>query len=224
MPLLLYCIARSSGRLDDSQCGLAGSPVSRVEMGSIAAFVSVAPDSSIWLRAPLKTAAMEFHRVLMNLFHRGPVIPFRFPTIFPDDSALAEHLRKAGREYSAQLDQFERFAQMEARIASPSDQPATATSGTEYLRQRQKREHALAEVASRIREAAAAADWRQRPTRGGLRCFALIDRGGIADFRERMAKLNVPAEFSVRITGPWPVAEFLSAETNQPKTNQPKED
>jgi len=216
MPLLLYCIARSSARLDDSQCGVADSPVSRVEMDSIAAFVSKASDSSLWLRAPLKSAAMEFHRVLMTLFHRGAMIPFRFPTIFPDEAALAEHLRKEGHKYSAQMDRFEKFAQLEARIAGPSDPPA-ATSGTEYLRQRQKRERALADVASTIRQAAAAADWRQRPARGGLRCFALIEREGIADFRERMTKLNVPAEFSVRITGPWPVAEFLSAGTDPPE-------
>jgi hypothetical protein len=32
-----------------------------------------------------------------------------------------------------------------------------------------------------------------------------------------MTKLNVPAEFSVRITGPWPVVEFLSDGTNPPE-------
>src|SRR6478752_2475474 len=100
-----------------------------------AACVSKASDSSLWLRAPLKSAAMEFHRVLMTLFHRGAMIPFRFPTIFPDEAALAEHLRKEGHKYSAQMDRFEKFAQLEARIAGPSDPPA-ATSGTEYLRQR----------------------------------------------------------------------------------------
>ena len=209
MPSLLYCITKSSVRLNESQPGVAGSAVSRIDEGNTAAFISRAPDSKVWLQAPLRISAMELHRVLMKLFDLGPIVPFRFPTIFADDAALADHLREHSPKYSVQLDKFEKFVQMEARIVSVQQAAAAVCSGREYLQVRQRRNRALADVACAIQRAAAAADWRQRATRDGMRCFALVQRPQITEFRVRMTKLDVPPELSVRVSGPWPVAEFL---------------
>lgn len=212
MSLLLYCIAKLSARLDESQPGVAGTAVSRVEAGKITAFVSRNVEPSVWLHAPLRTSAIEFHRVVMKIFDCGAIVPFRFPTIFAGDTALAGYLQEHTGKYDALLEKFAHVAQMEARVRFGQDTP-TSNSGTEYLRQRQRRERTLADFASEVRTAADPVDdWRQRIARDGMRCFALVGRSQITQFRERLGAIRVPSGLSVRVSGPWPVAEFLDFE------------
>jgi hypothetical protein len=52
-------------------------------------------------------------------------------------------------------------------------------------------------------------DWRQRPSKDGVRVFALIDRNQVTNFRSMMRNTPVPLNFSVRASGPWPVSEFI---------------
>jgi hypothetical protein len=52
-------------------------------------------------------------------------------------------------------------------------------------------------------------DWRERPSKEGIRAFALVNRNQISEFRKIMLNTSVPREFTVRVSGPWPVSEFI---------------
>ena len=89
MPVLIYCVAGTAASLNELQTGVAGSPVIRMNVAPLNAYLSQSADSSEWLRAPLRTSALEFHRVLKQLFSSVAIIPFRFPTTFNDRQELA---------------------------------------------------------------------------------------------------------------------------------------
>jgi len=212
MPLLLYCIAKPSALQDESQLGVAGTPLSRIEGSNLAAFVSRNDHREVWLQAPLSTSALEFHRVLTELFKSAAIIPFRFPTILENDQELTELLNQRSGEYNTLLSKFENWTQMEARVShSVSGSSAPTGSGTEYLLERQRRQRALADFGSELGTAAfsVAGEWRQRSVKSGLRCFALVERNRVVDFKEKMRSISVPAGLKVRVSGPWPVTEFL---------------
>jgi hypothetical protein len=212
MPLLIYCVAGMAASLKGSQTGVSGSPILRLEIANLSAFVSPSADSSGWLRTPVRTAALEFHRVLRQLFSATAILPFRFPTIFEDEPELARHLERRSVEYGALLKKFSNFAQMEARVSYPDPETAIAArSGSEYLRQRQGRFQKVEEFAVELQKAAGASatEWLQRSTQSELRGFALVERDKIPEFKTNIAKARVPAGMQVRISGPWPVTEFL---------------
>ena len=212
MPLLLYCIAKPSALQDESQLGAAGTPLSRIEGSNLAAFVSRNDHREVWLQAPLSTSALEFHRVLTELFKSAAIIPFRFPTILENDQELTELLNQRSGEYNTLLSKFENWTQMEARVSHSTSGGSGATgSGTEYLLERQRRQRALADFGSELGAAAfsVAGEWRQRSVKSGLRCFALVERNRVVDFKEKMRSISVPAGLKVRVSGPWPVTEFL---------------
>ena len=211
MSLLLYCVAKPSALQDESQPGVAGTPVSRIEGSNLAAFVSRNDHHEVWLRTPLSTSALEFHRVLTGLFKAAAIIPFRFPTILESDQELAELLNQRSSEYNTLLSKFENWTQMEAQVSySNPGGPAPTESGTEYLLERQRRQRTLADFGSELGSAiSVAGEWRHRSMKSGLRCFALVERNRIAQFKERMQSISVPAGLKVRVSGPWPVSEFL---------------
>src|SRR6266699_3670547 len=119
MPLLLYCVTRASVYPKGSQTGVAGVPVERVEGPGLAAVLSRNVDSNVWLRAPVRTSALEFHRVIMELFESAAIIPFRFPTIFESDDELGAHLVERADEYESLLNQVADFVQTEGWLVRP---------------------------------------------------------------------------------------------------------
>src|SRR5207248_632773 len=121
MPVLIYCVARTAASLNELQTGVAGSPVIRMNVAPLNAYLSHSADSSEWLRAPLRTSALELQR-------------------------------------------------------------ATGAFATE---------------------------WRQRLTKSELRSFALVERSVVPAFRESIAQAVLPPSVKVRVSGPWPVTEFL---------------
>lgn len=210
MAILLYCIAKGDAPATDSLTGVAGDPVVRVEVGSLAAFTSSNTDKSNWLRPQLQTSALEFHRVLSKVFESTAIIPFRFPTIFDTEEQLSERLQERSSDYVALLGKFRDLVQMEIRITSP-ELKKPAESGTQYLKLRQATTAVADKVTAELRATLSALlqDWRQRPSRDGIRAFALIDRSHVADFRNKMRNTPVPRELTVRASGPWPAGEFI---------------
>jgi hypothetical protein len=193
---------------------VAGSPVSTLEYSGLGVFYSENASADAWLRAPLRTSAEEFHRVQRELFSRCAIIPFRFPVILENQNKLREHLDERAGEYKNLLRRFATSVQMDVFLtytASLSAQP----SGAAYLRERQERSHAMEQFASDLRKHAEplVKDWRQRTVPNGLRCFALVEREHVEEFNEKMKMLAVPTAFSARVSGPWPVAEFVDFET-----------
>jgi Gas vesicle synthesis protein GvpL/GvpF len=210
MAILLYCIAKGDGKAINSLTGVAGDPVVRAEIGPLATFTSQNTDSAVWLRSKLRASALEFHRVLSEVFKSAAIIPFRFPTIFENEEQLAEHLRERSTEYKALLEKFSAVVQMEIRLTYPG-LGTSSGSGTEYLKERQAKVRAIERFESDVHAilSSLVKDWRQRASKDGVRAFALVDRDRVAEFRNTMLAASVPNGFNVRISGPWPVSEFM---------------
>jgi len=210
MAILLYCIAKGDAPATDSLTGVAGDRVVRVELGSLAAFTSSNTDKSNWLRPQLQTSALEFHRVLSEIFKSTAIVPFRFPTVFDNEGQLIERLRERASEYTALLGKFRDLVQMEIRITNPNLK-GPSESGTQYLKQRQTATAMIDNVMAELRASLSALlqDWRQRSLKDGIRAFALINRNQVVDFRTMLRNTPIPRELSVRASGPWPVSEFI---------------
>jgi hypothetical protein len=210
MAILLYCISKCDVKANNSLTGVAGDPVVRAEIGPLATFASHNSDSTVWLRSELRASALEFHRVLSEVFKSAAIIPFRFPTIFESEELLAEHLKERSSEYSGLLEKFSDVVQMEIRLTYPG-LGTSSGSGTEYLNERQARVRAIERVESDVHAILSflVKDWRQRASKDGVRAFALVDRDRVAEFRNMMLTASVPNGFNVRISGPWPVSEFM---------------
>ena len=213
MALLLYCVADSFAQLN-SETGVRGSAVSASEHSGVKVFYSENTTPEVWLREPLRSSARQFHGVQQELFRAGAIIPFRFPTILESCDKLREHLDLRSAEYKSLLRRFANHVQMDLALTHPTG-PPVSTSGLDYLRQRQMHGRLLHHFAADLQALATslAKDWRQRSVSNGVRCFALVEREQIHEFSERMKATFVPAGLSVRISGPWPVAEFLDFST-----------
>src|SRR5436305_3057315 len=165
MSILLYCVALRSG-LTQPRTGVAGLAVLCSEFNDIVVLFSKGASSEAWTGAPLRESAQAFHHVLQQVFSRGAIIPFRFPTLMKDEEELTAYLLENAAYYFSSLRKFENSVQMEAVISySDSSSAATVkTSGTDYLRARQKRSEELRAVTDRLRARAGdvAKDWRDR--------------------------------------------------------------
>ena len=210
MAILLYCIAKGDAPATGPLTGVAGDPIVRVELGSLAAFTSSNPDKSNWLRPLLQTSALEFHRVLSEVFKSTAIIPFRFPTVFDNEEQLVHRLQDRASEYTALLRKFLDLVQMEIRVTN-ADPKTPLESGTQYLKLRQTATAMIDRFTAKLHVTLSELlqDWRQRPSKAGIRAFALIDRNQVADFRNLIRNIPVPDELSVRASGPWPVSEFV---------------
>ena len=208
MAILLYCVTSDSPS-KHSQPGVAGSLVSHLEHSGLTIFFSENPTTDLWLKTPLSKSANEFHRVQQEIFRGTAIIPFRFPTILEDGEKLRAHLEERSGEYIRLLARFANFVQIDVTITHTASSPPP--SGAEYLRERQGRNQTLDAFATQLRSEAGtlAKDWRQRSIANGLRCFALVERNQIQEFNERMKTVSMPFQLSARVSGPWPVAEFL---------------
>jgi hypothetical protein len=210
MAILLYCIAKGDAATASPLTGVAGDPIVHVEIGNLAAFTSSNPDKSNWLRPQLQASALEFHRVLSEVFKSTAIIPFRFPTVFDNEEQLIERLEERASEYTVLLEKFRDLVQMEIRVMNP-DLKAPAESGTQYLKARQTAGARIDKFTAELRATLSdlSQDWRQRPSKDGSRAFVLIDRKQVAAFRDKMRDTPVPRGLSVRASGPWPVSEFI---------------
>ncbi|HEX3738778.1 MAG TPA: GvpL/GvpF family gas vesicle protein [Terriglobales bacterium] len=210
MPILLYCVAKADAPATSLLTGVAGDPVVRVNVGTLAAFTSSNTDKSNWLRPLLQASALDFHRVLSEVFKSTAVIPFRFPTIFGDEEQLIQRLQERASEYAALLGKFGDLVQMEIRVMNPDIKKPSET-GTQYLKLRQTATAMAGKFTAELRAALSelSHDWRERPSKDGTRAFVLIARTQVADFQKMMRNATVPDELSVRVSGPWPATEFM---------------
>lgn len=210
MAILLYCIAQVDAPIPSPLTGVAGDPIVRVEMRNLAAFTSSNTDKSNWLHPQLQKSALEFHRVLSEIFKSTAIIPFRFPTVFDHEEQLRQRLQERENEYTALLDKFRDLVQMEIRITSP-DLKKPASSGTQYLKRGQIATAIVDRFTAEMHAALSTLlkGWRQRTSKDGIRAFVLINRNQVAEFRNSMRNTPVPHELSVRVSGPWPVSEFI---------------
>ncbi len=210
MAILLYCIAKRDVQGSGSLTGVAGHPVLCTQFGTLTTFTSCDAGHTAWLQKRLQASALEFHHVLNQVFKSGAIIPFRFPTIFESEKDLAEHLQDRSREYNAWLEKFRDVVQMEIRITNSGVKTHPA-SGAQYLKERRSAIHAIEKFESELRShlSLVLKDWRNRVSKDGVRAFALVDRQQVEGFGKIMHNAWVPEGMKVRVSGPWPVSEFL---------------
>src|SRR4051812_1174225 len=168
-----------------------------------------------------KEDVLAFHRVVEALFRRGPVVPFRFPTTLPDARALETWLAANAKAVAAELERLAGMVQMELHIPAAASAAVPiaagkAASGREYLEARSEAQRALHAIAEDARAAVGelAAEWRERETRAGVRCYALVARGREKDFVARIGANK--RDGNIRVSGPWPPAEFLDPALTRP--------
>lgn len=214
MAILLYCVAEADLPVNGVLTGVARVPVLRLERQGLATFASQSSKAEVWMRTPLSEAALEFHNVLEELFRSSAVIPFRFPTILDSEQELYEHLEQRATAYKSLIEKFRTSVQLEALVtyAHPAQDKSGVASGTEYLREKQRRADALEGLASSLQFAAGevAKQWRTRIIQGGVRCFALVERELVTSFRNAVENVPLPNGFKLRVSGPWPATEFLN--------------
>jgi hypothetical protein len=214
MPALLYCVAGQAVINGKELTGVAETRVCRRERAGLVAFFSHSEDSAVWLRAPLRTSALEFHRVCMAAFESDAIIRYRFPTVFQTEQELDGHLEQHAAEYNQVLRRIAGMCQMEVRVAWPAE-TVPAQSGTQYLQERQGRLRAVEAFGHEVGKSVQSigGEWRQRISRGSLHGFGLLRRAQAEDFMHLIGNVRVPEKFSMRTSGPWPVTEFLDLQS-----------
>jgi hypothetical protein len=216
MPMLLYCVAQNVSGQGEPLSGVAGVPVLSTKNDSLEMFYSRHASSDIWTTSPVPESVTQFHRVLMSLFNSRAVIPFRYPTILDQDDELVELLDCNAVNYAAQLEKFAADVQMEALITLTQQTPATAVSGTQYLQSKLEQRRAVERTSSALQQLVEgmASGWKTRSLRNGAHLFALVKRDSVKTLIDRVHSLVIPCGLNIRITGPWPVTEFLEIEDN----------
>jgi hypothetical protein len=212
MTVLAYCITETEPDIQVPSRGLEGQAIRSLTESGLRCFISDYGKEAAG--KPVRESALTFSRVLQDIFGQVAIIPFCFPTLLPSESEISDFVRENAAEYRKALSRLRDSVQMDVHIGfcDPEQKlEARDESGTDYLRKRLSRHQHLEGVAEEFRRAAQPLiqDWRQREVAAGIRGHALVARGLAASFLEKIAGIEIPADFNVRVTGPWPAAEFL---------------
>jgi len=193
--------------------GVHGVPVSCISNAGLHCFYS-AVEAVSSDAAELKKEALEFYRVTHALFESAAIIPFRFPTILADETAIRDHLQSRKDAYIQALSRFHETVQMEIRFfveRSPAASQLGNTSGAKYL---QNVAHRVRNVDNAIAACLAAInqeviDFRQRKSVHGVRCFALVRREAVKQFQDHIQQIRLDPDLKAAVSGPWPPTEFF---------------
>ena len=206
MPLLLYCISESEA--PPPKEGVRGQRVEREAIAGMQCYFSQFPAA---LTKLTKEDALAFHHVITAIFARAAVIPFRFPTLLAGKGELDVYLETEGHDLLESLQRLREFVQMEVRLTMDDARAASAGSGKEYLQSRKHAADDLLELSDNVHELLEedVRGWHTREFQNGLRCYALVPRDKIADFRNKCERLRLEGGVRVALSGPWPPSEFL---------------
>lgn len=188
--------------------GVGGAEVKPHVAGGVRCWYSEAAHTS----GAAKEDVLAFHGVVSAFFRAMTVVPFRFPTTMADEAVLSAWLEKHAALVKQELNRLRDLVQMELYFGASAGGPAS--SGRAYLEGKRDVLRGLEQEAEKARAAVSnlVAEWRQKETRDGLRCYALIRRG---DERVFLTQLGTIRE-GARVSGPWPPSEFLDPALTQP--------
>jgi gas vesicle protein GvpL/GvpF len=139
------------------------------------------------------------------------VIPFRFPTVMEGIGELEVYLETEGHDLLESLQRLRDCVQMEVRF-SHHDSPEASETGKQYLQGKHRAKQMVEHVADTARDAFGdlVMEWHTRDVANGLRCYALVARPNVPEFRQKGEAMKVSGEVQIAVTGPWPPTEFLS--------------
>ena len=203
MAVLPYCAILTALKIAKPSVGVSSERVESLKVEALRVFYSDFDDSAL---APdvFRQSALEFHRVIASIFRQTAVVPFRFPSLLKSREELEAHLRTNSQKYQSFLEKTRDAVQMEVARISPAPPVGSELekSGTEYLREKQQRSRVVTELSELVLGKCKELVLESRT--GDSRVYLLVARGRIDDLRDRLKDLR-----DIRISGPWPAAEFL---------------
>lgn len=206
--LLLYCMAEALPGASLPPRGVRSAAVETMQHAGLACYFSRYEKFAGGSAEELKQDALDFHWTVNHVFEQQAVVPFRFPTLLPSAPDLETFLNAHATEYLADLHRLRDQVQMEVRFTVPPEPPSSGT-GTAYLKARFDAAQKVSELEN-LMKSAVSAEWKQR----GSRYFALIPRGVVAEFRDKLADLG---QAPLRVSGPWPPSEFVNCYPDLPQ-------
>lgn len=212
MPLLLYCVAPAAAT-DTALEGVGGAAVRSTIVNGMKFFYSDV--SSDMEKGDIVAAAKAVYAVVNDIFSRGDVLPFRYPTILKDEGETKKLAKERGGAFQTFLQRTEGKAQIDIRLTVDREKSEHSRSenggdlsGREYLQARAKSQASLSAAAESCRLAAHSDDWRIQQQGENIRCQALISRVEVLSFLGRMRALELPDGVKAAVSGPWPPAGF----------------
>jgi hypothetical protein len=209
--ILPYCVVSANLTLKKPQLGVDGQRVEALKFETLCALYSEFAESAV-VSETLRERALEFHRVTASVFRQMALVPFRFPNVLKTCEELETHLQANLQKYESFLERTRDAVQMEIVLPDSSPTPVpvgTKTGGTEYLRARHQKSQAVSELARGVLERVK--DFALDSRTSNARVYLLVPRARIDELRSQLKGLQ-----DVRISGPWPAAEFL--EETQPRS------
>jgi Gas vesicle synthesis protein GvpL/GvpF len=211
--ILAYCVLETSAQPSATPAGAGGAIVKSIAEGSIACAYSETLAEFRRNADSLRSAALEFHRVIQALAKNATVIPFRFPTLMSDVSELRRHLEAERAHYTGALQRLQGMVQIEVRIRlrDAPDRSVPSGSGRAYLEARQARSRALNDAANLLRDAAGQSvrEWRSDESAGAMRLYALLAWADAAAVQNSAASVTLPEAVEAVVSGPWPPSRFV---------------
>lgn len=218
--ILVYCGFRHAPELTLPAVGVNGAPVQVAALDQLDLLWSEVE----WPFDPerMQKSAVEFHEVVHQVFRQAPVIPFRLLSVFEDQAAFTNFAAENRERFLQDLNRLKDFVQMECVIyPAPSQTQVNRSSGQAYLEQKAAAMRSSEGFAQAMQDALAhlSREVRIREGKNGTRIFVLVERGRENDFRQAVTAVPIPTHLSRRMSGPWPVAEFLSEQVKMPQIN-----
>ena len=192
--------------------GVADRPIFSIQESGLRGFVSQFSPTAAAPGHSVRDAALTFNRVLQAIFSHTELIPFRFPTVVADEREIVGYIRENAPDFLAFLSRFQGKVQMEIQVQARIDRNLNrAQSGKDYLHLRRGQMLAVRESVSNFQNSLASyiEDWRVRGAAEHARCYVLIERSAIEPFLQKATTVSLPDGIRARLTGPWPVSEFM---------------
>ncbi len=208
---LAYCAYHERPHLTLPATGVQGAAVKEIAHGRLRVLWSEVE----WPFEPaaMQRNAIEFHQVVNHVFTRVAVAPFRLLTVFDDRQSLEAFVAEHARSFSADLERLREFVQMECVLYLIGErEPRDPALRANYLERKAELLQTIRQLAAQVKGAllTISPEVRIREVQSGNRLFALVKRGGEAEFRSIVEGMHVPEPVSRRTSGPRPASEFLS--------------
>ncbi|MDP2735690.1 MAG: GvpL/GvpF family gas vesicle protein, partial [bacterium] len=219
-----YCVFQNHGR----RCprilrGVGRRSVFLVQKNGLSAAASRISDADL---SPDIPRVLAYESVIESIHRRGAVIPFRYGSVFEQESQIAELLEERDRHYAELLRELDGWVEMGVRVLSKSverGQPLSSLAGVGYLAA--QREHYVQadrfrleqERISRQIHRLLAGHFARSKTEtgllGGNRLLSLhflVHKNSIIPFRKAFQRMSRFTAVRVLSSGPWPPYNFVS--------------
>ena len=212
MAILPYSVVEENARVKAPETGVSDGPIMELSEGGMRCFYSEL--ESVPKDVPtIRAMALQFQKVVQEIFAQAVTIPFRFVTLLKTEDELRDFLDDNSERFVTALEKLEGTAQFELRLVRKtaekySDQPE---SGYEYLRARKAASDVFKKTSEALRASAGdlVMSWRLKVSDDEARSFALVERDKAQKFKEALAGAKLKGDLRVIVSGPWPPTEFI---------------